>query len=120
MLTTLKENLCTCWSAFGVWNGERLRAWMPGVVGRGRLVGTASAARFGNAVHRTSAVGGLARLQCLKVTRIGSSETGTCKDLHEQYSARVHTQSSHACLWRIRAERSWWVARSYEQGCCRL
>ena len=34
-------------------------------------------------VYMTSATGSIARLQCLEVTRIGSSETGTCKGLHE-------------------------------------
>jgi hypothetical protein len=38
--------------------------------------------RCGDGVHIASAAAGLARLQCVEATRIGSSAAGTCKDLH--------------------------------------
>jgi hypothetical protein len=61
---------------------EVLRARTPGVACREELVGIGRAARCGDGFYVTSAAAGLAHLQCLKVTRIGSSGTGTYKDLH--------------------------------------
>jgi len=68
---------------------EVLRALTPGVARRGELVGIGSAARCGDAVYTTPAAGGLVRLQCLKLTRIVSSETGMCKSMHCNYSVRI-------------------------------
>lgn len=62
---------------------EVLRARTPDVACSEGLVRIGSAPRCGDGVHITSAAGSLARLQCLEMTRIGSSETGTCKGLHE-------------------------------------
>lgn len=46
----------------------------------------------------TSAAAGFARLQCLKVTRIGSSGRGTYKDLHvntlHEYFLNLHMHAS--------------------------
>ena len=43
-----------------------------------------ASSQCGDGVHKASAAGSIARLQCSKVTSIGSSETGTWNDLHER------------------------------------
>ena len=63
-------------------NLELLRAQTPGVACREELVRIGRAARCGDGVYVASAAAGLARLQCLEMTCIGSYETGACKDLY--------------------------------------
>jgi hypothetical protein len=79
-------------------NLELLRAQTPGVACCEELVRIGRAARCGDGVYVASAAAGLARLQCLKVTRIGSSGTGTYKDLHvntlQEYFLNLHMHAS--------------------------